>query len=153
MHFSFAPHPLEFIWRGWCPETGTANRRVDFKTIAAAAEIPENEVELLVMKALSKKLVKGTINQIDQIVDFTWVQPRVLDITQVCPAPCDVCLHALVCPCHNQSPCHSLVLTLLACQCWIVPLVACKHAGKIGRLATCCREGKRPHHNWRTGAD
>lgn len=64
-------------------QRGTANRRVDFKTIAAAAEIPENEVELLVMKALSKKLVKGTINQIDQIVDFTWVQPRVLDITQL----------------------------------------------------------------------
>ena len=26
------------------------------------------------MKALSKKLVKGTINQIDAVVDFTWVQ-------------------------------------------------------------------------------
>ena len=36
----------------------------------------EFQVELLVMKALSKKLVKGTINQIDAVVDFTWVQVR-----------------------------------------------------------------------------
>lgn len=41
------------------------------------------QVEVLVMEALSKGLVKGTINQIDQIVIFTWVQPRVLDTDQL----------------------------------------------------------------------
>jgi 26S proteasome regulatory subunit N9 len=35
------------------------------------------------MKALSLKLVKGEIDQVEQKVQFTWVQPRVLDIQQV----------------------------------------------------------------------
>jgi len=64
-------------------QRGTTNRRVGFATIAEGAQVPANEVELLVMKALSKKLVKGTINQIDAVVDFTWVQPRVLDVKQL----------------------------------------------------------------------
>lgn len=41
------------------------------------------KVELLVMKALSLKLVKGVIDEVDQKVQFVWVQPRVLDIKQV----------------------------------------------------------------------
>ena len=36
------------------------------------------------MKALSLGLVKGSIDQLDQEVNMTWVQPRVLDINQVC---------------------------------------------------------------------
>ena len=42
------------------------------------------KVELLVMKALSLKLVKGTIDQVEQFVQMNWVQPRVLDKEQVC---------------------------------------------------------------------
>ena len=41
------------------------------------------QVELLVMKALSLGLVKGFIDEIDQKVSLTWVQPRVLDLQQV----------------------------------------------------------------------
>ena len=36
------------------------------------------------MKALSLGLVKGSIDQLNQEVNMTWVQPRVLDIDQVC---------------------------------------------------------------------
>nr|SVE71668.1 EOG090X05V9 [Daphnia similis] len=43
----------------------------------------EDEVELLVMKALAQGLLKGTIDQVDSIAHFTWVQPRVLDKTQL----------------------------------------------------------------------
>jgi len=64
-------------------QRGTNERRVPFSVIGEAAQVAPNEVELLVMKALSKKLVKGVINQIDEVVEFTWVQPRVLGISQL----------------------------------------------------------------------
>lgn len=41
------------------------------------------QVELLVMKALSAGLVKGSIDEVDKRVLMTWVQPRVLDLQQV----------------------------------------------------------------------
>ena len=59
------------------------NRQLDFSEIAAEAQLPENEVELLVMKALSLGLVKGSIDQVEQKAHMTWVQPRVLDREQV----------------------------------------------------------------------
>lgn len=36
------------------------------------------QVEHLIMKALSLKLVRGTIDELDKTVTITWVQPRVL---------------------------------------------------------------------------
>ncbi|XP_019849776.1 PREDICTED: 26S proteasome non-ATPase regulatory subunit 13-like [Amphimedon queenslandica] len=58
-------------------------RRIDFSTIAEAAQIDINDVELLVMRGLSLGLVKGTIDEVDKQVNMTWVQPRVLDYSQV----------------------------------------------------------------------
>ncbi|OWF44717.1 26S proteasome non-ATPase regulatory subunit 13 [Mizuhopecten yessoensis] len=59
------------------------NRQLTFKEIADETRLPENEIELLVMKALSLGLVKGSIDEVDQKVHMTWVQPRVLDLQQV----------------------------------------------------------------------
>ena len=45
--------------------------------------LPLECIELLIMKALSQGLVKGRIDEVDQSVMLTWVQPRVLDRQQV----------------------------------------------------------------------
>lgn len=59
------------------------DRTISFAAIASGAQIDINEVEQLVMKALSLGLVKGSIDQVMQHVTMTWVQPRVLDKDQV----------------------------------------------------------------------
>uniref|UniRef100_A0A8C5FKF0 26S proteasome non-ATPase regulatory subunit 13 n=1 Tax=Gadus morhua TaxID=8049 RepID=A0A8C5FKF0_GADMO len=59
------------------------NRQLTFAEIGQSAKIPVNEVELLVMKALSVGLIKGNIDEVDQKVQMTWVQPRVLDLQQI----------------------------------------------------------------------
>lgn len=58
-------------------------RNLSFKEIAETTGVREDEVELLVMKALAQGLLKGTIDQVDSTAHFTWVQPRVLDKKQV----------------------------------------------------------------------
>uniref|UniRef100_A0A1B0CJ11 26S proteasome non-ATPase regulatory subunit 13 n=2 Tax=Lutzomyia longipalpis TaxID=7200 RepID=A0A1B0CJ11_LUTLO len=61
-----------------------ANQRtISFGEIAAETKLPLNEVEILVMKALAQGLVRGHIDQVAGVVNMTWVQPRVLDRTQV----------------------------------------------------------------------
>ncbi|KAL9984813.1 hypothetical protein ACROYT_G007148 [Oculina patagonica] len=59
------------------------DRNLTFEVIAREAQLPLEEVELLVMKALSLGLVKGSIDEVEQMVHMTWVQPRVLDLNQI----------------------------------------------------------------------
>ena len=59
------------------------DRQLTFADIAHQAGLSDDKVELLVMKALSKGLVKGQIDQVGQTVNLTWVQPRVLDKEQL----------------------------------------------------------------------
>lgn len=61
---------------------GTQNRTLSFATIASETRIPVDEVEHLVMKALALHLIRGSIDQVDELVRVTWVQPRVLDTQQ-----------------------------------------------------------------------
>jgi len=58
-------------------------RSIHFDLIAKTSFLPLHEVELLVMRALSLKLIKGSIDQVEQIVNVTWVQPRVLALEQI----------------------------------------------------------------------
>jgi len=58
-------------------------RQISFAEIAASTTLPVDQVEMLIMKALSQGLVKGRIDEVDQTVSLTWVQPRVLDKQQL----------------------------------------------------------------------
>lgn len=59
------------------------DRNISFNEIAKKAQIDVNKVEFLVMKALSKDLVRGAIDQVNSSVHITWVQPRVLNPKQM----------------------------------------------------------------------
>lgn len=59
------------------------DRIMPFEVIAAETKLPVNEVEHLVMKALSLGLIKGSLDQISGTASITWVQPRVLNKQQV----------------------------------------------------------------------
>jgi len=58
-------------------------RQIAFGEIATATTLPVDQVEMLIMKALSQGLVRGRIDEVEQNVSLTWVQPRVLDKQQV----------------------------------------------------------------------
>ncbi|KLO16511.1 hypothetical protein SCHPADRAFT_848095 [Schizopora paradoxa] len=59
------------------------NRVLSFQTIAEETRLPLDEVEHLIMKALSLKLIKGSIDQVDETARISWVQPRVLSREQI----------------------------------------------------------------------
>ncbi|TFK97626.1 hypothetical protein BDV98DRAFT_651409 [Pterulicium gracile] len=59
------------------------DRTMTFKSIAEETHLPVDEVEHLVMKALSLKLIRGSLDQVDEKAQITWVQPRVLSRGQI----------------------------------------------------------------------
>ena len=60
-------------------ERPSSERTLTFEDIASRTKMPLEKVELIVMRALSLGLIKGSMDQVDQTVDVTWVMPRVLD--------------------------------------------------------------------------
>lgn len=59
------------------------NGLLTFAEIAQATRLPVGDVELLVMKALSKSLVRCSIDEVAATVRISWVQPRVLNKEQI----------------------------------------------------------------------
>ncbi|KAK3313929.1 hypothetical protein B0H66DRAFT_523253 [Apodospora peruviana] len=59
------------------------DRAMTFNTIAAETKVKPDEIEHLIMKALSLGLLRGTIDQVDEVAHINWVQPKVLDMTQI----------------------------------------------------------------------
>jgi len=59
------------------------DRAMTFATIAAETKVRPDEIEHLIMKALSLGLLRGTIDQVDEVAHIDWVQPKVLDMTQI----------------------------------------------------------------------
>ncbi|CDR36532.1 CYFA0S01e02278g1_1 [Cyberlindnera fabianii] len=58
-------------------------RVISFKDVSVATLLSIGEVEHLVMRALSLGLLKGSIDQISQTISINWVQPRIINQTQI----------------------------------------------------------------------
>lgn len=59
------------------------DRNLTFAAISAETKVKTDEIEHLIMKALSLGLLKGAIDQVAQVAQINWVQPKVLDMNQI----------------------------------------------------------------------
>ncbi|KAJ5203460.1 hypothetical protein N7449_005539 [Penicillium cf. viridicatum] len=59
------------------------DRSLSFQAIASETKVQPDEIEHLVMKALSLGLLRGSIDQVAQVAQIHWVQPKVLDMNQI----------------------------------------------------------------------
>ncbi|KAI9707249.1 MAG: 26S proteasome regulatory subunit [Candelina mexicana] len=59
------------------------DRAMTFTTISDETKVEPSRIEILIMKALSLGLLRGSIDQVAQIARISWVQPKVLDMKQV----------------------------------------------------------------------
>lgn len=55
------------------------DRSMTFTTISQETKVQKDEIEHLIMKALSLGLLRGSIDQVAEVARITWVQPKVLD--------------------------------------------------------------------------
>ncbi|EME39845.1 hypothetical protein DOTSEDRAFT_74671 [Dothistroma septosporum NZE10] len=55
------------------------DRSMTFNTISQETKVNLDEIEHLIMKALSLGLLRGSIDQVAEVAKITWVQPKVLD--------------------------------------------------------------------------
>ncbi|CEP65064.1 proteasome regulatory particle lid subunit RPN9 LALA0_S20e00254g [Lachancea lanzarotensis] len=58
-------------------------RTLSFQDIASATHLPKDNVEHLVMRSISLGLLKGSIDQVQELVTVTWVQPRIINADQI----------------------------------------------------------------------
>ncbi|MCJ1324630.1 26S proteasome regulatory subunit [Thelotrema lepadinum] len=59
------------------------DRAMTFDTIAKETQVEPQQIEILIMKALSLGLLRGSIDQVAEVARINWVQPKVLDMKQV----------------------------------------------------------------------
>ena len=59
------------------------DRAMTFATISQETQVKPAQIEILIMKALSLGLLKGSIDQVAEIAKISWVQPKVLDMKQI----------------------------------------------------------------------
>ncbi|XP_058515663.1 uncharacterized protein LOC131479061 [Ochotona princeps] len=55
-----------------------AARSLSFQAVASTCKVALDEVELLVMSAMSKQLLRGSIDQVNREVNISWVRPALL---------------------------------------------------------------------------
>jgi 26S proteasome regulatory subunit N9 len=58
-------------------------RRLTFEAIAQHCRVAPKEVEALIMKSMCNKLIRGSIDEVKQVVAISWVKPRILDMTRI----------------------------------------------------------------------
>jgi 26S proteasome regulatory subunit N9 len=59
------------------------DRAMTFQTISQETKVKPDEIEHLIMKALSLGLLRGKIDQVAEVARINWVQPKVLERTQI----------------------------------------------------------------------
>ena len=60
-------------------EVNKDQRSLSFERISQVCQIDQVDVELLIMKAMSLNLIKGTIDEVAQVVHVDWCLPRYLN--------------------------------------------------------------------------
>ena len=60
-----------------------ASRRIPLQQLASKIHVSVDQVEPIVMRALARDLIRGSIDQVDEVVVITWVRPRYLDVKQL----------------------------------------------------------------------
>eukprot|EP01084_Bolivina_argentea_P113647 202530_1 len=58
-------------------------RNIDFSDIACQVKLPLDQVEWIIMRAMSVGLIRGTMDEVNQNLHVSWVQPRTLDNQQL----------------------------------------------------------------------
>merc|ERR1712187_81821 len=58
-------------------------RRLTFDELGVHCRAETKQVEHLVMKAMSAKLIQGKIDEVQKIVIISWVKPRILDKVRI----------------------------------------------------------------------
>ena len=53
-------------------------RHTTFEEVSTVSQVSIDDVELLVMKAMSIGLFKGQIDEVEQTIRISWVKPRLL---------------------------------------------------------------------------
>mmetsp|Transcript_15658 Transcript_15658/g.43905 ORF Transcript_15658/g.43905 Transcript_15658/m.43905 type:complete len:432 (-) Transcript_15658:141-1436(-) len=64
-------------------ERPASERTLKFTDIAQRLDVPAEQVEWILMRAFSVKLMEGSMDQVDETVHVTWVMPRVLSPDQM----------------------------------------------------------------------
>ena len=59
------------------------DRTMTFQSISQETNVPSEAIEHLLMKALSLGLLKGTMDQVAEVAQINWVQPKVLSMSQI----------------------------------------------------------------------
>lgn len=54
------------------------DRSLKFDRIAQHCQLDKNEVEIMLMKAMSLELIKGSVDEVEEIVHVNWMLPRYL---------------------------------------------------------------------------
>ncbi len=64
-------------------ELVSAHKKLSFDIISEKTNTPIDQVELIIIKTMSLHLIEGYINQDQQYVVVSWIQPRILNLDQV----------------------------------------------------------------------
>lgn len=58
-------------------------RTIRYSEISERLQVSRDQVDWVLMKSLSLGLIKGKIDEVDESINVTWVQPKVLNMIQI----------------------------------------------------------------------